>query len=243
VPFGWYSVNFANPYQPEEPIPHLDVADTLYPHYAEPTRSNASPGRRIRAFANMPTAARPPQISLGETALTWGQVLARVDTDPSLSQFRQNLDSLPLRIGPQVLYTEIPEGGGRAPSDASLHVGLQDLGYQINDDVSKACAAFNNPDLFYPGVDEVEPVDDEHVKLVIWALNRELHRELRQGKDGKVLPAVPLSELPWRIQRALVERRRFRYQQWGITRKNWEDGSWSLWNVPINEDWVPSWVV
>lgn len=127
-------------------------------------------------------------------------------------------------------------------TDPQLHDALRDLAYEILEDTHEACFVINNPDLWYPGVDEgIEPVSDDHVALVMWGMQRELNRERRGSRTGgnHVLPAVELSSLPWRIQRALAERRRLRYLQFGITREVWERRTWSVWDVPLDADWVP----
>ena len=126
-----------------------------------------------------------------------------------------------------------------------MHPGLQDLAYQITWDIHEACEAINEPDLYFAGVTEgIEPVTDAHVRLAIWGMQRELLRELRgpAGPTGSRRPAVTLNDLPWRIQRALVERRRLRYQQWGIGRAEWEANRWSVWQIPDDADWAPPWV-
>ena len=245
MPFGYY---FGwTPPDPDPPIVQLNVADTQYPFYSARGKKDVSPGRRVRAFCHMPSSLRPTGVNLPDTPQTWGEVLSAIDTNPDLSKYREDMSSLQLRTGIQTVYTEIPENYAMGTKDAVLHQGLQDLGWQIVHDISKACDVFNNPDLYYPGVEDgIEPVPEDHVKLVIWALQRELNRELRYSHPNipvlsNQLPAVPLAELPWRIQRALVERRRLRYAQWGITHQNWLDNSWSLWNVPMDEDWVPQW--
>lgn len=118
--------------------------------------------------------------------------------------------------------------------DPSLHYALQDLGDDINMDEHDACEAAH-AGLPFAGVDDgIEPVTDEHVRRVIPALQRELDRERRRG-----LPAVPLDAMPWPYQRALVERRRLRYQQFGITHEVWKRGTWSLWDVPCDDDYIP----
>jgi hypothetical protein len=158
----------------------------------------------------------------------------------------ERLATLHLRFPPagvekrDKMIEAIPEGYTytRISSDHELHRGLQDLGWQIGLDIKEAAGSLDNPDIWYPGVDDgIEPVSDEHVKLVIWALQRELVRELRGGRR-----ALPLAEFPWRIQRALVERRRLRFKQWGIGRREWETNCWNLWSVPEDDEWAPPWV-
>lgn len=153
----------------------------------------------------------------------------------------------PLRVGGEsdLLIGQIPVDYDPAkhPRDPQLHPALHDLARMIRWDMHEACAAFDDPDCDYDGVDEgIEPVSDEHVALVIWASQRELDRELRRdARNDLVLPAVPLNELPLRVQRAFVERRRLRYQEWGIGRKQWEQNSWSVFDVPSDPDWSPPW--
>ena len=127
--------------------------------------------------------------------------------------------------------------GNKQPyADPSLHLALQDLAWTLSTDLTAACEAISNPDVWYPGVDDgITPVTDDHVDLVIWGAQRELNRELR----GR--PAVNLVDLPQHIKRAYAERRRLRYSQWGITSKVWKEQKWSLWDVPEDPDWIPSW--
>ena len=174
-----------------------------------------------------------------------------------LPAVRQSLKEIPLRIGgrnSEQLFTSIPENYEpiitSSQVDPQLHPALIDLVYHIRYDLHEACGAFDDPDVYYPGVDDgIEPVPDDHIDLVIWATQRELDRELRQplgptqwdGSHVILLPAAPLIDLPQRIKRAFVERRRLRYQQWGIGKKEWENNSWSFWNVPEDPDWVPYW--
>lgn len=119
--------------------------------------------------------------------------------------------------------------------DPELHVGLQDLAWLIVWDLHEACAAFDDPDMYYEGVDNGVP--DSLVPTVIAAMQRELNRESRGNR-----PPVPLEKLPWRIQRAVVERRRYRYAQYGITEEVRQKGTWSLWDVPEDTDWLPNWL-
>ena len=138
-------------------------------------------------------------------------------------------------------------------ADPELHLALQDLGWMINLDISQACAAFDDPDVWYPGVDppDIEPVPDTLIEKVIPALQRELNRELRSptGTGAFIgdykslnLPAAPLAELPWRIQRAIVERRRYRFKQWGLSEADRLAGVFSLWQIPDDPEWVPPWL-
>jgi hypothetical protein len=127
--------------------------------------------------------------------------------------------------------------------DPELSTILQDLADEIQTDISEACEAFHNPKVHYPPPEEgsIEPVTDDHVRAVITGLQRELDRELRDNgiPGGKRLPAAPLKDLPWRIQRALVERRRYRFLEWGITKTDWESKTFSLFNVRDDPLWIP----
>ena len=163
---------------------------------------------------------------------------------------RNALSELALRKKGQYPDDIVTEIGPHTYSNSTLATELHDLALEIMEDIQEACAALDDPDIWYPGVDDgIEPVPDEHVELVIWGLQRELNRELRvydtaSGYAGKApLPAVPLAELPWRVQRALAERRRLRYNQFGIGYDQWLSNKWSLWEVPEDPDWVPRRVI
>jgi hypothetical protein len=162
----------------------------------------------------------------------------------AVGKFRHIFSSLRLRRGDDErdVVTEIPTGAATY-RDPDLPGALQDLGYEIIEDIRDAGPALHDPNHFYPGVDEgIEPVSDDHVRLVMWAMQRELNRELRPGMFNGwsvPLPAFPLEELPWRVQRALAERRRLRYQEFGIGRKQWEENRWSLFDIPEDPDWTP----
>lgn len=131
-------------------------------------------------------------------------------------------------------------------ANPSLHSALQDLGEAVAWQIHLACFGFNYPDMWFPGVDEgIEPVPDDHVELVIAGMQRELNRELRTPYHGVYQdkrPAAQLNKLPWRIQRALVERRRLLFNQWGIDKKAWELKRWSFWNIHDDPDWTPKYI-
>jgi hypothetical protein len=223
----------------------------------DPTRVDESPGKRLRTFAtlvrpldgNVLAVARQgnrqPYILAHRRRLAYGEALRAIERSPHFQAARDDLAMLPLRVGdyPQ-LHTEIPQGYERTPRDPDLHPALQDLADEINEDLHEAMDAFDNPSIYFAGVDSgIEPVSDEHVKLVIWAMQRELDRELRPGSGSgsamATLPAAPLTDLPWNVQRALAERRRLRFAEWGIGREQWLSGTWSLWEVPADPDWTP----
>ena len=241
-----------NPSPPPPPfVPLAERTVTLF----DPSRLDASPGRRLRVFATLvhginwqkgEVALRDthiPFISLAEP-LTYAEAMRLVEEDESLQAVKRVLSEMPLRIGyPRPLIESIPDPELWSPRDPDLPPCLQDLGDEINEDIREALDAFDNGSCWYPGIDEgIEPVTDDHVRLVIWALQRELNRELRpqNGRYGTPpLPAAPLEKLPWPVQRALVERRRWRYRQFGIGHDEWQRGNWSLWEVPLDPDWVP----
>ena len=212
---------------------------------------DATPGRRLRVFASMivPNA-------LGVFA-SWVEneyaneriTDRREQTYNELMQFTQQsparvmFERLRLRNGvsattPMTIDSIQGSPGNRNPE---LAFCLQDLGNEINEDIREACESLRNPALYYPGIDEgIDPVSDDHIDLVIWALQRELDRELRyDAANAKVLPSVPLMDLPQRIKRALVERRRYRFAQFGIGHEQWESGWFNLWEIPEDPDWVP----
>lgn len=218
-------------------------------------KKEPSPGRRMRVFSRLVEVSsnfRTVRISSNslvlakfETEPTYGETLARIEGDPEL---REKFNGMALRTagysigdgGPSPVYSAVPADyiWEKARRDPELHGALQDLARAVVTDLTEACAAFDNPDLYYPGVDEgIEPVTDEQVELVTWAVMRELKREPR-----RTLPSAPIDQLPWNIRRAFAERRRLRFQQWGIGRVQWETNSWSLWDVPEDVDWVPVWV-
>lgn len=190
------------------------------------------PGRRMRAAMMLKDTVHAPP-----GTVTYGEyydylIAERPNGASNLSLQAHRAD------GPRWV-TEIGEFSSNA--DPELHRCLMDLAYEINEDIREACFAFNDPSLYYPGVDEgIAPVTDDHVRLVMWALQRELRRELRSSKDNTLkLPAVPLDELPWNVQRALAERRRLRFAQFGIGREQWLANQWSIFSIPEDPDWVP----
>lgn len=171
---------------------------------------------------------------------TYAEALVLIQNEPQAMQVTSRQILRAVVSGRQV--TEIRDLNTLV-RDPELPESLQDLANEISLDAREACSGFDNPDVWYPGVDKgIEPLPDSHVLLVIGALQRELERERRnihgQNMEPK-LPAAQLSKLPWRIQRALAERRRLRYAQWGIGRAQWESGLWSLWDIPEDAEWAP----
>lgn len=229
----------------------------------EPVRSSwTSPaadaaGRRLRVFARLVRCSTPSTtngsaeyrvyaggallFSAAEHPTYAGALAAAADRPEACAA----LSRLPLRQGcdeGSATFTALDQITNRG-RNAEVPDALQDLAEEIAIDVHEACAAYDDPDLWYPGVDDgIEPVPDEHVRLVIAALQRELDRERRNALGQNVeprLPPAPLTELPWRVQRALAERRRLRFAQYGIGRPQWQSGIWSLWEVQDDQDWVP----
>lgn len=221
----------------------------------DPAIDDVSPGRRLRVFAGLvfrgdqaivvaSRAQALPPLVLGAEGVSYSELLQSVDTG-ALADRRACFELIALRVGAlSPLLTQVPEDEVPNHRDPDLHPALQDLGNEINEDIREALDTLDNPRAYYPGIDEgIEPVSDDHVRLVIWALQRELNRELRRG-DGYLaalppLPAAPLASLPWETQRALAERRRLRYKQWGLGREQWEQGHWDLWAVPEDPSYVP----
>lgn len=222
-----------------------------------PGRIDVASGRRLRAFA---IAVYPriwqSRLSLcsllgayhwyapvEEKSYTIGEAYTAITTKPEFSNAYDAMKQMPLTTGSPMFYSTIPTNYEPKTMDASLSIALQDLADEVNEDIREACFAFNTPNMYYPGVDEgIEPCGEDYVNLIIWGLQRELLRETRglslETRFDK-LPAVVLSDLPWDIQRALVERRRWRFAQWGITKESQERGYWSLWDVPEDSDYVP----
>jgi hypothetical protein len=108
-----------------------------------------------------------------------------------------------------------------AVSDPELVPMLQDLADILAWEATEAFTAE-----YYPGIPDVF-VPDDHVEIVMRALQREMDRE---GKSRQREP-VQYAALPPERQRALAERRRWWYGKFSITPERWETGRWSLWRV------------
>lgn len=228
---------------------------TIEPHGPLPSVVTAAPsefpGRRLRIFVRQVRGWQQGDsyvVQYGQTQLCTFDHPPTCIEAMAASTGHPVLAALPLRVGAGPVATNLAQ---LTPSaNPSLPDALQDLADEVFVDLHEACAAFTDPDLWYPGVDEaIEPVTDDHVVLVIAAMQRELGRETRQPLDAaghvltiaQKLSAAPLDKLPWRIQRAFVERRRLRFAQWGVDHAAWESGTWSLWNVREDPDWVRRW--
>ena len=138
-----------------------------------------------------------------------------------------------------MMISSVPADGKAQASDAELHPFLQDLAWVIGWELAQACNAFDDPDMWYPGVDEgIPPVPDDQVDLVIWASKREIVREApRLGR-----PAPPIEDLPFRIKRAFAERRRWHFLQYGIGREQYLRNRWSFFDVAEDPGWGPPWL-
>jgi hypothetical protein len=103
---------------------------------------------------------------------------------------------------------------------------LQDLGNLIADEMTKAGDlsidyVSEHLDLLYP-----VSLESEHVRNVIYAMQRELDREgMSRG-----MPLV-LDRLPYERQEMLVWRRRYWYAKFGITPETWQRGTFNLADV------------
>ena len=121
------------------------------------------------------------------------------------------------------ILSQMPISQQRAGTyyDPELHPGLQDLADLITFEADDAAIAE-----YYPRLPQVD-VSDEHVIIVMEAMQREIDRE--SSHRG---PAVQLREMPWERQCSLAERRRYWYGFFGITPESWPTGLWSIWGVP-----------
>lgn len=105
--------------------------------------------------------------------------------------------------------------------DPELVPMLQDLADILADEATSAFSAD-----YYPGMPDVN-VPEEHVDMVMHALQREMDRE---GKSRQRVPAR-YEDLPRDRQRALAERRRWWFGRYSITPERWQTGKWVLWDV------------
>lgn len=223
-------------------------------------KENVAPkGRRLRMFPtlyhDLLTKVFTPDYVTPDSPdieLTVGQAYLNAMEN---QEQRDALSALPLRVinplyqrsSSSSTLSEIPTNLSvdeiKRMRDPELHRALQDLAYTLGMELTLACEAFDDPDVWYPGVYEgIEPLDDDHVRLVIWGAQRELYRELRPTRwAGPPRPAAPLDQLPFRVQRAYAERRRWHYLQYGIGRTEFETNRWSFWNVNEDPDWSPTW--
>jgi hypothetical protein len=108
-----------------------------------------------------------------------------------------------------------------ARSDPELVPMLQDLADIV---AWEATQAFTGG--YYPAIPDIF-VPEDHVTLVMEALQREMDRE---GKSRQKTPVSFASLAPDR-KRALAERRRWWFSKFSITPERWKTGTWSLWEV------------
>ena len=202
------------------------------------------PGRRRRVFCHTVKMIEGPILELEYS------ILFRPDTGVELSYngVYDWICSLPVENPIHKRLNRLPICYEREESvyaNAELPRSLQDLADEIQVDIHEALNTIDNPKYWYPGADV--GISNDHVQAVIKALQRELDREPRDsegrrwhGNDNiKNLPVYQLSDLSQSTQRALVERRRLRFQQFGITPKSWSTGTFSLWDVPEDPLWLP----
>src|ERR1035437_1068393 len=247
--FGYPTADYEPPYRAFT-IPRWDNLSDLM---ARPlalgslslTKSSPYSGRRARVLSLL--WFRELMVHPGG-AETFGDLYRFIHSRKGKKLAGRHVDSLSLRglHNADNMITSIPENyvNSYSVKDPEVHYALQDLGWLIGWELTQACAALDDPDVWYPGIDEgIEPVTNDHVELVIWASQRELDRELRRGPNGFDLrPAVPLASLPKRVQRAFVERRRWHYLQYGIGREEWLNNSWSVYSVVEDPLWIPPWI-
>jgi hypothetical protein len=220
-----------------------------------PPRNGPYAGRRLRALARIVSLnGDGMSISLAPLALREGRPhrFAWEGAGPPtyrdvLAWLADGAESRPARDALSTMYVYKDSYPSPSAGNAYLTDALQDLGDQVVTDIHEACQAFDDPGIWYPGVDDgIEPVTDDHITRVIEGLQRELRRELRNAQGSRntpdAKPAAPLSDLPWPVQRALVERRRLRFAQWGIGRSQWYANQFSLWDIPEDPDWVPMFI-
>jgi hypothetical protein len=124
---------------------------------------------------------------------------------------RQTLTRIPFR-----------ESARSYQGEEQLCEHLQDLANIVSWEASEA---FNAS--YYPRPLDVLPLDDDHVKAVMYGMQREM---VREGIRTSTAPAV-FADLPWDRQVALAERRRYWFAQFGITPAAWKRGTFSLWRV------------
>lgn len=123
----------------------------------------------------------------------------------------------------------IPIVNGTQAVDVELNYSLQDLADIVAWEATEAFTAHH-----YTGRD-VEALSKDHIHELMVALQREMDREShRTGRK----PGVFL-DLPFERQRALAERRRWWFQQFGITPRQWKKGTFSLWKVSNKIHWPP----
>lgn len=223
-----------------------------------PIKNGFYRGRRRRTFARSITYRDGPKLALAggsEFRPDPGVLLSYNGVYEWLCQLHPGAFALVLTMALPI--GEEPANGyedaegyhtGSNSANLALTVPLQDLSEEIQTDIHDALGVLDDQNLWYPGIDPplIVPLPDDHVGVVMKAMQRELDREPRDANGGRRywpetanLPIPQLAELPWRIQRALAERRRYRFSQFGITPESWKSGVFSLWDIPEDPEWLP----
>ena len=114
--------------------------------------------------------------------------------------------------------------------DPEIHICLQDLADIVCWEASESFVSS-----YFPRPVDVDALDDDHVKEIMIAMQREMDRE---GNRTGIKPAV-FVELPWERQVALAERRRWWFSIFGVPPKRWKKGYFNLWNVSNTLTWPP----
>jgi hypothetical protein len=117
--------------------------------------------------------------------------------------------------------------------DPEVTVVLQDLADAVSHEGTNAFKAD-----YYPGIPEIF-VPDEHIDVVMEAMQREVDREAHRVG----MKPAKYSTLPRERQRALAERRRWWFAKFGITPESWKRGTFNIWNIANEsiasyEEWI-----
>lgn len=192
---------------------------------------------RQRVFARRVRHYSKPNISLsGNDTVGLNETKAMFNTHDRVIEIepkRMNLVSLMracwLNKEARAYLSEIPIVNSTKTVDLELNYSLQDLADAVAWEASEAFTAHH-----YTGRD-VDALSRDHIKELMVALQRELNREShRTGRE-----AARFLDLPFERQRALAERRRWWFQQFGITPQQWKKGKFSLWKVSNKVHWPP----
>jgi len=114
----------------------------------------------------------------------------------------------------------LTQGDNSVSRNKEVIPALQDLADAVTWEGSEAFVA-----PYYPGVQDIEPLTDEHVRWVMLAMQREVNREAYNSRAAQFL------DLPFERQVALAERRRLWFARFGITPTSWPSETWNLWEV------------
>jgi hypothetical protein len=160
-------------------------------------------------------------------------------------EFRERVTTTGLRISSvssnaSERIAEIPIGDDGQPIpptrafqvNAELPYYFQDLADDLVETIRQIVDAWAN-DRWFPPPEGIDPMSDDHVRLVVWGMERELAREPRNR------PHVPLTQLPFKYQRLMAEWRRRLFYDWGITREVWNRGYILAQEIPLDPDYFP----